>query len=291
MGLRRRDADEGVALRRSGIDRPILVASPLTAPEHRAVPRRRSPTRHRRSRRAPRLARALRSSVSSGDRHRNGREQGSAGTTTPSLGRGCGGLLEPAPGWEGVFTHFHSADSDPASIECQWRRFEAALRGAAAPADRWSTRPTARRRSGDGSTRRTWPGPESFCTAAPPEASRPGPSPTLRARVLAVRELAAGETVSYGATWRAPAKVTVATLGIGYADGFPRATDVTGSRRRVGRAARSRPFPSVGRVTMDMTMVDGGRAGRDWRCGDGVRRNRLPRLTGPRPPARSPTSC
>ena len=81
----------------------------------------------------------------------------------------------------------------------------------------------------------------------------PRPVARLRARVIAVRELAAGDSVSYGATWRAPGRTTVATLGLGYADGFPRAAEVSGRHR--GVQLRGREVPVVGRVTMDMTMV------------------------------------
>ena len=54
-------------------------------------------------------------------------------------------------------------------------------------------------------------------------APAPQPVAALRARVVAVRAVGAGETVSYGATWRAPRATTVATLALGYADGFLRA--------------------------------------------------------------------
>jgi alanine racemase len=37
-------------------------------------------------------------------------------------------LLGTARGWEGVFTHFHSSDTDPAATQVQWERFELVLR-------------------------------------------------------------------------------------------------------------------------------------------------------------------
>jgi alanine racemase len=82
----------------------------------------------------------------------------------------------------------------------------------------------------------------------------PRPVAALRARVLAVRTIDRGEPVSYGATWRAPARTTIATLGLGYADGLPRATEAAGNQRRRVEL-RGRLAPIVGRVTMDMTMV------------------------------------
>jgi alanine racemase len=73
----------------------------------------------------------------------------------------------------------------------------------------------------------------------------------LRARVLAVRELPAGESVGYNATWRAPRASRIATAGIGYADGWHRSLS--------GRAKAffdGTPVPLVGRVSMDLTTFD-----------------------------------
>jgi alanine racemase len=79
----------------------------------------------------------------------------------------------------------------------------------------------------------------------------PEPVVHVRARVVEVREIDAGEAVSYEATWRAPSARRVATLGIGYADGYRRALSNRGDVLIGGKRARV-----VGLVTMDMTMVD-----------------------------------
>ena len=72
-----------------------------------------------------------------------------------------------------------------------------------------------------------------------------------KSRVLMVRNVRRGETVSYGATFRARRDLRIATVGTGYADGLPFSL---GNR---GRAlVRGRLCPIVGRVTMDMTMLD-----------------------------------
>jgi alanine racemase len=63
--------------------------------------------------------------------------------------------------------------------------------------------------------------------------------------------------VSYGATWSADRRTTIATLALGYADGFPRATAEHGAPSRPGRVVelQGRIHPVIGRVTMDLTMI------------------------------------
>ncbi|MBV9784837.1 MAG: alanine racemase [Acidisphaera sp.] len=73
----------------------------------------------------------------------------------------------------------------------------------------------------------------------------------LRARVLQVREIAAGETVGYNATWRATRPSRIATAGLGYADGFLRSLSGRGAAFFDGE-----PVPLVGRVSMDLTTYD-----------------------------------
>lgn len=77
------------------------------------------------------------------------------------------------------------------------------------------------------------------------------PVMTLRARVTHVHAVHPGETVSYGGLWRATRETTVATVGFGYADGYPRGA--TG-RAQVLVAGERRPV--LGRICMDQCMVD-----------------------------------
>lgn len=86
------------------------------------------------------------------------------------------------------------------------------------------------------------------------------PAMTLRARVVMVKHVPAGEGVSYGHEWTAPAATTLALVPLGYADGVPRRLNFAG-RMRVWLAGRSRPV--VGRVCMDQVIVDCGPDGRD----------------------------
>jgi alanine racemase len=73
----------------------------------------------------------------------------------------------------------------------------------------------------------------------------------LEARVLQLREVAAGTTVGYGAGWVAPAAARIATIGAGYADGYPRALGNRGYAFAAGQR-----LPVVGRVSMDLTTLD-----------------------------------
>ena len=75
---------------------------------------------------------------------------------------------------------------------------------------------------------------------------------TLKSRVTLVRLLPAGHGISYGREFVTTAPTRVATVGIGYGDGYPR--QVSGSHADVW--IRNRRFPVIGRVTMDQLMVD-----------------------------------
>ena len=86
----------------------------------------------------------------------------------------------------------------------------------------------------------------------PEHAGRMHPVMSVRTRVTLVRELPAGHGVSYGRTFITSRPTRVATLAIGYADGYPRALSGSGADVLVG----GRRCPLLGRVTMDQIMVD-----------------------------------
>jgi alanine racemase len=73
----------------------------------------------------------------------------------------------------------------------------------------------------------------------------------VRARVSLVREVPAGTTVGYGATYAASDRETWATVGIGYGDGLPRLLSNRG--HALVKGAR---VPVIGRISMDVTVVD-----------------------------------
>lgn len=82
-----------------------------------------------------------------------------------------------------------------------------------------------------------------------PHLPDPGLCPVMRlvAPVLQVREFAPGETVGYYRTYRVNAPTRIALLGIGYADGFPRAC--SGGEVVINGAK----CPLVGRISMDLS--------------------------------------
>ncbi len=70
-------------------------------------------------------------------------------------------------------------------------------------------------------------------------------------RVTFTKPVRAGETVSYGRTWTAPRDTWIATVPVGYGDGYSRLLSNRG-RMLIG----GRSYPIAGRVCMDQTMID-----------------------------------
>ncbi len=73
----------------------------------------------------------------------------------------------------------------------------------------------------------------------------------LSAPVLSIRQINAGESVGYGATWKAEKNTTIAVIGIGYGDGYPRHAK-NGTPVLINNTLHS----LVGRVSMDLICVD-----------------------------------
>jgi alanine racemase len=161
--------------------------------------------------------------------------------------------LVDAPGWEGVYTHFSNAESDAATTDLQWNRLQQVLeslprRPPMVHAANSAAALQGRCYAGD----LVRPGIYLYGGAAGKAAPRPVAA--LRARVVAIRSIAAGDTVGYGGAWRADRPSVVATLAIGYADGFPRSA-LNGALRPREIELKGRLAPIVGRVTMDMCMA------------------------------------
>jgi alanine racemase len=73
----------------------------------------------------------------------------------------------------------------------------------------------------------------------------------LTARILQIRDIEAGETVGYNATWTAARPSRIATVAVGYADGFLRHLSNAATAMADGQK-----IPLVGRVSMDLTTYD-----------------------------------
>ncbi len=88
---------------------------------------------------------------------------------------------------------------------------------------------------------------------APALRSRAQLRPVMRfvTRIIALRRVAPGGTVGYGATFVAARPTVIATLPVGYADGYPRALS-----NRAAMVVRGRRVPIAGRVCMDQVMID-----------------------------------
>ncbi len=155
---------------------------------------------------------------------------------------------------EGVFTHFHSAAVVDARSE-QDRRFAQAVSALR------SVLPDTVLLHSDNSAAIA-----SRSDGSPGQLARPGIGlwgstvvsaleleqvVHVRARIVDLREVRPGESVSYDATWRATETRRVATVAIGYADGLRRALSNRGEA-----SVRGQRVPVVGTVTMDMTMLD-----------------------------------
>jgi alanine racemase len=155
---------------------------------------------------------------------------------------------------EGCYTQFHSAERLDGSLERQAERFlQAVGKLPRRPALLHVANSAAAMRGPRYGFDMIRPGVFLYGGSAGPGLPAPRSVVSLRARVLAVRRVAAGESVSYGALWSAPAATRVATLGIGYADGVRRSLGISGRGAALLGGARC---PFVGAVTMDLTMVE-----------------------------------
>ena len=179
--------------------------------------------------------------------------------TLPELLEVCG---LPHLHVEGVFTHFCVADSkapeDEVFTRTQYARFTAMLDALAAH----GIRPELRHCASSGATilypelalDMVRPGIATYGHAPSEDAEgilNLRPLMTVRTTVAQLREIPAGTSISYGRTYTAERDMRVAVLPIGYADGLLRGLSGKVSFRIRGRMARS-----VGRICMDMCMVD-----------------------------------
>lgn len=160
---------------------------------------------------------------------------------------------------EGIFTHFATSDTDRAYAEVQFRVFATLLAELAVA----GLRPPLAHAANSAAVL-TMPHTHldmvrcgiTLYGLAPDEDDTPLPPgfvPALswKAQVAQVRTLQAGDPVSYGREFVAECPMVVATVPVGYADGFPRRPYTWKSVLIHGQAA-----PILGRVCMDQCVVD-----------------------------------
>lgn len=90
------------------------------------------------------------------------------------------------------------------------------------------------------------------------------PAMTLKSSIVHLKQVPKGFTVSYGCTYQTDRSTTIATVPVGYADGYNRHLSQSGQMLVRGQKA-----PVVGRVCMDLTMLDVGHIP-DVKLGDEV---------------------
>lgn len=161
---------------------------------------------------------------------------------------------------EGIFTHYFKADEkDKASANCQLASFTRMISWLEEEGITFAIRHISNSagimempndlydmvRSGI-STYGLYPSEE-----MDKEACILYPAMELKSHVTDVKMVKKGQTVGYGGTYTLPEDKKIATIGVGYADGYPRALSNQGRMLLHGQYV-----PIVGRVCMDQTMID-----------------------------------
>jgi alanine racemase len=181
--------------------------------------------------------------------HRLGFPAGQAAAAAARLAA-CRAVVQPA----GLATHLAEAErADGAATRSQLEAFAAATAGI--PGER-SVANSAGLVAWP-AARADWVRPGIMLYGISPFPERTGaelgllPAMTFETRVIALRELAAGERVGYGATWTAARPSRIAVAAVGYGDGYPRAA-ANGTPVTVAGAAAA----VAGRPSMDMLAID-----------------------------------
>jgi alanine racemase len=151
---------------------------------------------------------------------------------------------------QGVYTHMAKAEDDAAFTGRQLSSFKRVLK----VLDAEGLRPPLAHAANSAAALRH---PDSRLDLVRPGLAAYGlyagftPVLTLKSKIVYIKTTPKGAPVSYGGTWRAKRVSRIATLPIGYGDGYPRALS-----NRAAVLVDGRRCPVVGRVTMDQTMID-----------------------------------
>jgi alanine racemase len=157
---------------------------------------------------------------------------------------------------ESVSTHLPAADSDPEFTTQElaaWDELVAKLRSLLPKANFHALNSAASFERPQFAADRVRPGLALYGISPLPEFQKLlRPAMTLKTRITLVRDVGAGRGISYGRDFITAKPMRVATLAIGYADGYPRQTSNQGAQVLV----RGQRCPILGRITMDQFMVD-----------------------------------
>jgi alanine racemase len=164
----------------------------------------------------------------------------------------CRGIVQPA----GLATHLAESErADGGTTRAQLAAFAAATAGR--PGERCIANSAGRIAWPE--ARADWVRPGIMLYGISPFGEKTGPelglapAMTLESRVIALKDLAAGDRVGYGGTWTAPRASRVAVAAVGYGDGYPRSA-ANGTPVAVGgRVARLAGRPSMDMLTIDVT--------------------------------------
>ena len=163
---------------------------------------------------------------------------------------------------EGIFTHFATADSaDKSYADLQLQRFMELLNGlqkeGLAPPMKHAANSAAVIDIPDSHLDMVRPGIATYGLHPSDEVNKHiidlKPVMTLKSRIIHVKEVAPGFNISYGITFQTKTHTTIATIPVGYADGFNRLLSSRGHMLVHGCRV-----PILGRVCMDLTMLDVG---------------------------------
>jgi alanine racemase len=155
-----------------------------------------------------------------------------------------------------LMTHFSDADG-PTGVTAQMQVFEKAAQDL--PGERTTSNSAAALRHGvEAAVAADWVRPGIALYGGAPDFPQHSiadwnlqPTMSLRSQLVAVQNLQAGDTVGYGAAFRADTAMRIGVVACGYADGYPRHCP-TGTPVLVA-GVRTR---TVGRISMDMVTVD-----------------------------------
>jgi alanine racemase len=160
---------------------------------------------------------------------------------------------------EGIFSHFAAADEpDNVYTELQFRRFQDTLAALAKAGYTFPHRHIANSAAildhPEMHLDMVRPGCILFGSWPSEKTQRKislKPTLALKTRIVFLKRVSAGTPVSYGLTYKAPAERLLATLPVGYADGYRR-----GLSNKASVLVRGVRAPIVGRVCMDQCVVD-----------------------------------